>query len=80
VRQGTSTGQVGGGDNASFIRNLHDWLDQQAAAGRLGWATYFETDNGTMYHALRGVDAAPGSTAGSQYPAAAAAFLQLYGA
>jgi hypothetical protein len=72
-------GQIGGGDNPDFVQHMYDWMGEQARAGRLGWANYFEVDNDTGPHALWDQTAGPNSTSGSTYPKGARRFLDLFG-
>jgi len=76
---GGRAGEVGGGDNPQWIDNIHNWANTQARAGRLGWLNYFEANTNSTKHALRGNSSNRGATAGSQFPKAAARFLQVFG-
>jgi Glycosyl hydrolase family 26 len=73
--------EVGGGDNPAFIQNIFDFVGAQE---NLVYVNYFETDrpgvNGTKHRLSgSGYPGGNGSTQGSQFPLAAAKFLELWG-
>jgi Glycosyl hydrolase family 26 len=73
--------QVGGGDNPAFIKHVFDFAGAQE---NLVYVNYFETNrpgaNGTRHRlSPTGYVGGDGNTAKSQFPKAAAKFLELWG-
>lgn len=62
---GVKNGSEGGGDDPSYIENMHAWF----AANNVVWQSYFDHDEPGQDHALRN----------GQFPNAAKAYQRLFG-